>query len=417
MGSILVNGGIPLQGKVRIQGSKNAALPILAACLLVRGEVYLENCPKIADVHQMIQILKGLGCRVSWEESGLRVNTDCMDCRELPAEAVTGMRSSLCLLGALMGRTKEVVMEYPGGCVIGRRPIDIHLMALKKMGATVEEKDELLYAHAEHIRGCELELPFASVGATENIILAAVTAAGVTCIKGAAREPEVVALCRFLNGCGAQIEGIGESNLKISGVEKLSGISFRIPADRIVAGTYLFAAMITGGSVYLEQAPVDHLKSVIETAKCMRAECHETEGGLFVQGPERLTCPRYLETEVYPGFPTDLQSMFLVSCCVGMGTCTVTETIFENRFRIMNSLKRMGANARMVNAQTALVCGVEALNGKAVEAKELRGGAALVLAGLAANGLTVVSGSEYIDRGYENICRDLKELGARITRV
>lgn len=417
MGSILVNGGIPLQGKVRIQGSKNAALPILAACLLVQGDVYLENCPKIADVHRMIQILKSLGCTVLWEENGLRVNTDCMDCVEMPAEAVTGMRSSLCLLGALIGRNKEVLMEYPGGCVIGERPIDIHLSALEKMGVTFEERNSLLHAKAKQLNGCELELPFASVGATENIILAAVTASGDTCIKGAAKEPEVVALCEFLKACGAKIQGIGEADLVIRGGSLLRGVVFRIPADRIVAGTYLFATLITKGNVYLEQAPVAHMGAVIDIACSMGAECQETGDGLFVQGPDRLMCPNELETQVYPGFPTDLQSLFLVCCCVAEGSCLIRETIFENRFRITESMQHMGADVKVLDAHSVLVNGVEKIKGFSVEAKELRGGAALVLAGLAAVGNTYISGIKFIDRGYENICRDLRELGARITRV
>lgn len=417
MGSILVSGGIPLQGKVRIQGSKNAALPILAACLLVQGDVYLENCPKIADVHRMIRILKSLGCTVSWEKNGLRVNTDKMDCGKMPTEAVTGMRSSLCLLGALTGRNKEVLMEYPGGCVIGERPIDIHLNALEKMGVDFEEDDKYLHGKADRLSGCEIEFPFPSVGATENIVLAAVCAEGETCIKGAAREPEVVALCEFLKACGAEIKGMGEPEITVTGGTFLRGTAFRIPADRIVAGTYLFASLITKGNVYLEQAPVQHLRAVIDAAQKMGAECQETGEGLFVQGPEIVRCPEFLETEVYPGFPTDLQSMFLVTCCIGEGICKIKENIFENRFRIANDLKTMGADVQVLDSHTAFVRGAESLEGRIVEAKELRGGAALVLAGLTAVGRTYIFGNEYIDRGYENICRDLRELGARITRV
>lgn len=417
MGSILVNGCIPLQGKVRIQGSKNAALPILAACLLVEGDVWLENCPKIADVYRMIRILRSLGCMAVWEGRGLHINTDRMNCGELPAEAVTGMRSSLFLLGALIGRNREVFMEYPGGCVIGKRPIDIHLDALSRMGVVFEEKDGLLHARTSQPEGCEYLLPFPSVGATENMILAAVMARGVTIVRGAAREPEVVSLCEFLNACGADVEGVGTDELRIEGGLPLSGIVFRIPPDRIVAGTYLFATMITAGSVLLEQAPVKHMEEVIRVAESMGAECQETREGLFVQGPGRPVCTERISTQVYPGFPTDLQSMLLVCCCVAEGESRIWETIFENRFRIVEPLQQMGANLWMEGTQTVCVKGVERLAGQTVEARELRGGAALVLAGLTAYGDTRITGTEFIDRGYENICRDLRELGARITSV
>lgn len=417
MGSILVNGCIPLQGKVRIQGSKNAALPILAACLLVQGDIWLENCPKIADVYRMIQILKSLGCSAAWEGRGLHVNTDAMCCGRMPAEAVTGMRSSLCLLGALIGRTREALLEYPGGCVIGKRPIDIHLDALQKMGVRFEEQEHMLSAKVAEPVGCEILLPFPSVGATENIVLVAVSAGGETTVRGAAREPEVASLCEFLNSCGAGIRGVGTDVLSIEGKLPLKGTRYCIPGDRIVAGTYLFATLITAGSVLLEQAPAGHLESVLRVADCMGAECQETGEGLFVQGPERLNSPGEIITQVYPGFPTDLQSMLLASCCVAEGESRIRETIFENRFRIVEPLIRMGAKLRMMDSQTVCVKGVERLSGQAVEAKELRGGAALVLAGLAALGDTRITGTEFIDRGYENICRDFRELGARITSV
>ncbi len=417
MESILIYGGIPLQGQVRIQGSKNAALPILAATILVGGGVFLENCPKITDVFRMTEILKQLGCLVLWEKDGLHICTDSMKSTPLVGEDVRKMRSSICMLGALLSRTGEAVVDYPGGCVIGSRPIDLHIENLQKMGAMFQEEEHFLRGRAKTLKGASLRLPIASVGATENCILAACKAEGVTRIVGAAREPEVSALCEFLNHCGAKIEGIGESILCIEGQKKLMGCRFRIPADRIVAGTYLFATVGTGGSVFLKDAPVEQMEKVIQTAEKMGALCQPLSDGLFVERTGHLANPYKIETGEYPGFPTDLQSVILPLLCKGMGNTGVIENIFEDRFRILPSLKKMGAEIQQLDAHRVLVKGGKNLHGKNIEAQELRGGAGLVLAGLMADGETVLSGVEYIDRGYVNICRDFRELGARVIRV
>lgn len=417
MDSIHIKGGVALQGKVRIQGSKNAALPILAATLLTKEISYIRNCPRIADVYLMISLLGSLGCNVSWEDGGIRVDAGNVCEGEMPAEAITGMRSSLCLLGAMLGRCGEIVMEYPGGCIIGERPIDIHLAALAQMGVEFKEEQGRLYAKASGLHGADIELPLASVGATENILLAAVAARGDTVIKGAAREPEITALCEYLECCGALIEGIGTSKLTVHGGISLHGGDFRIPSDRIVAGTYLFGCIATGGTVLLEDAPAEQMEAAVQLAEQMGSKCDYTQEGIYVQSPKRPILPHCVRTAPYPEFPTDLQSMALAVMTVGEGECMIEETIFENRFRVVEPLRNMGADIEEIDSKRVLVRGVDRLIGQNVEARELRGGAALVLAGLVAEGRTKVIGCSYIYRGYENICRDLRELGARIISV
>lgn len=417
MDSIHIKGGVALQGKVRIQGSKNAALPILAATLLTKEISYIRNCPRIADVYLMISLLGSLGCNVSWEDGGIRVDAGNVCEGEMPAEAITGMRSSLCLLGAMLGRCGEIVMEYPGGCIIGERPIDIHLAALAQMGVEFKEEQGRLYAKASGLHGADIELPLASVGATENILLAAVAARGDTVIEGAAREPEITALCEYLECCGALIEGIGTSKLTVHGGVPLHGGDFRIPSDRIVAGTYLFGCIATGGTVLLEDAPAEQMEAAVQLAEQMGSKCDYTQEGIYIQSPKRPILPQCVRTVPYPGFPTDLQSMALAVMTVGEGECLIEETIFENRFRVVEPLRNMGADIEEIDSKRVLVRGVDRLIGQNVEARELRGGAALVLAGLVAEGRTKVTGCSYIYRGYENICRDLRELGARIISV
>ncbi len=426
-----IHGGIPLQGKVRIQGSKNAALPILAAALLTEDISEIRNCPQISDVQSMVSILGSLGCRVRRVGDGYLVDSAQAGACDMSGEAITGMRSSLCLLGAMLGRFGEVEMAYPGGCVIGRRPIDLHLKALQKMGVTFREEDGKLIGTVEELRGAEISLSVSSVGATENILLAAVCAEGDTTITGAAKEPEVEALCRYLVACGARIEGVGTSILVVRGGEPLHGAEFTVPADRIVAGTYLFACVGCGGSVLLENAPCGELQAVVHAAELMGAKCqmdcvgengvygadYGHESGIYVQGPDRPKAVAKLCTAVYPGFPTDLQSMALAVLTRAEGKSCVEESIFENRFRVVEPLQSMGADVVLYTPNIALVRGVKTLRGAKVEARELRGGAALVLAGLMAEGESEITGCGYIERGYENIGKDLRDLGARIVGV
>ena len=425
MKGIRMQGGIPLQGKVRIQGSKNAALPILAATLLTNEVSYIQNCPRIADVHRFVSLLRELGCMVHWQEEGIRVQpgkTEGSTCertevRRMRGEAITGMRSSLCLLGAMLGRCGRVTMEHPGGCVIGERPIDLHIKALEQMGVTFREESGLLAAQTKGLHGAEITLDFPSVGATENILLAAVAAEGDTRITGAAREPEVTALCEFLAACGADIEGTGSSVLCIRGGNRLHGVKYSVPADRIVAGTYLFACVGCSGSVLLTGAPWEQMEAVTVMAERMGAQCVAASEGMFVQGPERPNAIKLLRTGPYPGFPTDLQSAAMAVLTGADGVSCIEETIFENRFRIVEPLRQMGAQIHMEDGRHAVITGVETLRGGQMEACELRGGAALILAGLMAEGESFVTGQHFIERGYENICRDFRDLGARIISV
>lgn len=417
MDSIHIWGGVALQGEVCIQGSKNATLPILAATLLTGECSYIKNCPRISDVYAMASLLRSLGCTVIWQENGLLVDSSKVRRGEMCSEAVRGMRSSLCLLGAMLGRCSEVVMEHPGGCVIGSRPIDLHIAALEQMGVEFREEAGMLKASADRLHGAEIKLPKPSVGATENIILAGVMAEGDTVLEGAAMEPEIAALCRYLEHCGACIEGIGSNRLVIRGGRTLYGTDFEVPADRIVAGTYLLACIGTGGSIFLERAPGDELEAVINLAERMGGKLYFSEKGIYVQGPDRPKSVELIKTAVYPGFPTDLQSVALAVETMGEGDTIIEEKIFENRFRIVEELRKMGACIEQLDETKVLVRGVPALHGAETEAKELRGGAALAVAGLMAQGKTGISGCLYIYRGYENICRDFRELGARVISV
>ena len=418
MDSICVNGGVCLQGKVKVQGSKNASLPILAATLLTHGENVFYNCPKITDVFQMKQLLKSIGCNIRERSECICINADKVCPGRMPTEAVQGMRSSVCMLGALLSRCGEVSMEYPGGCVIGARPIDLHLKALEKLGAVFRVENGCIHGRVPSgFRGTEVLFPKVSVGATENVILAAVLAQGETRVYGAAKEPEVADLCKYLVQCGARIKGIGTNVLIIEGVQELKGCCMRMTPDRIVAGTYLFAVLAAGGSAFLEEAPCHQLQAVLDVARRMGAICQESPDGLYVQAPEELMPIGYLCTGEYPEFPTDLQSMAAVAALGANGKSIIEETIFENRFHIVEPLRSMGADVQILDSKRLLINGGHRLRGMDVEAKELRGGAAMVLAGLMAGGTTCITGCEYIRRGYENIGKDLRELGARVVSV
>ncbi len=408
--TIYVTGGNTLKGETKIQGSKNASLPVLAATLLVKGCSVIRNCPRIADVCHMENLLRSLGCQISWCGNTITVNAaQIRDCC-MSGESVTRMRSSVMLLGPLLGRLGETEMDYPGGCVIGRRPIDLHLWALRQMGVEIREGEHGFRAEAVSLRGAEVRLPFPSVGATENILLAAVLAEGVTVLDNAAREPEISVLCDFLSAAGARIEGGGSSRIVVHGVRQLQECRFRIPSDRIVAGTYLIAALAAGGSIFLEEAPWKEMESLLTAAQGMGCGLTATAEGLGVDVFHRMKACPYLQTRVYDGFPTDLQSPMMAALTVARGDSVIEENIFENRFRIVEDLKRMGAEIE-VRGSRARVHGVERLKAAEVTAGELRGGAALVVAGLAAEGRTVIRNRHFVERGYENICRDLRNLG------
>lgn len=413
--SIVIKGGIRLKGTVKIQGSKNASLPIMAATLLTIQECVLQNCPRISDIYHMLEILELLGAKVQWQKRGLVIcNPQTVLC-DLSGPQVRTMRSSMFLLGALLARSGKVCMNYPGGCVIGSRPMNIHLEALEQMGARFLYKEEKLCAEVPGgFHGSDITLPFPSVGATENIILAGVLAKGRTRVFGGAKEPEIVSLCEFLTACGAKITGAGTDLLSIEGVESLHGCSFCLPTDRIVAGTYAYAVAATGGEAFLERAPIGHMEAPLTILEKMGAELQRTMDGLYVQGPERIHGIGYLKTKVYPGFPTDLQSIALASLMTATEMTVIEEGIFDNRFAVAKELEKMGGRPLLLDKTVACIDPVQSLYGTGVEAKDLRGGAALVLAGLMASGETRVYGVDYIERGYENICRDIRELGGVI---
>ncbi len=424
-----MEGKKPLDGRIRIQGSKNAALPILAACMLIPGKCVLRGCPDITDIECMFNLLKSTGAAVNIVSAGAEaVEIDTRSVREhrLPERYVSAMRSSVIMMGAMLGRLGEVCVNYPGGCVIGDRPIDLHLYGLEKLGAQIWIEGNHIHAYADELRGAVIDFAFPSVGATQNVILAAVTAQGTTVIKNAAKEPEIIELCRFLNTAGARIDYAGTllktGRIVIQGVElsRLRGIEYDVISDRIVAGTYLFAALAAGGEVALENVPIRQLDSICDTIRGMGAaltvDADRNEMTIDACDRDRIVNVPYIETEVYPDFPTDLQSPLLVAACMARGRLAVREKIFSSRFRIVEELRRMGADIE-VKGDTALVTGGRELEGRTVIARELRGGAALVIAGLCASGITTVADSGYIRRGYQDIVGDFTALGARISYI
>ena len=410
---IQIKGGTSLHGEVAIQGSKNAALPIMAACLLVRGVTVLKNCPAISDVFCMCSLLQSVGAKTEWDRDALRIDASHITSCRLPEELVTKMRSSVILAGAMLGRCGEVCLHTPGGCVIGDRPIDWHVRALEQMGAVFEEEGRLMTARAQGLRGGRIVLPFPSVGATENVILAAALAKGRTDICGCAMEPEILALCAFLNGAGARIVLPERGHIRVSGVNALRESEYRVEPDRIVAGTCLIGVLAAGGRAFLRNAPAGQLESVTALAGKMGARLVKTGEGLYVERRGRLCAPGFVETGVYPAFPTDLQSPLLAALCQAQGQSCVAERIFNGRFAVASELNRMGASIAVDGCCARMEGGCRLL-GQDVTARELRGGAALVLAGICAEGTTRVYGRQYIDRGYEDIVRDFRCLGADI---
>ncbi len=405
-----IEGGSPLRGEVRIQGSKNAALPILSAAILHHGTTVLKNCPKIIDVLYMLEILKDFGCKVHWEEDALVIDASNLNDCQVAECYGRQMRSSIMLLGSLLGRMGSAFVSYPGGCVIGARPIDIHLSALKDLGAVLVEEPAGLRAVCEQPVGTRVCLPFPSVGATENVVLLAVFAKGVTILENAAREPEIGELCRFLNSMGARIQGAGTRKILIEGVRELHDTEFTIMPDRIVAGTYMLLTAVAGGEVLLREVPVEQLDSVQMILSDMGVLQEVRKNELRLQSTGRPNRLEEVCTRPYPGFPTDLQSPLLSALSLARGKSVIRETIFEERFKIVEELRRMGADIS-VEGQKAIIQGVEELHGAELTARELRGGAALVIAAAAARGTSRVYQYHYIARGYENIIKDLQSMG------
>ena len=412
MSCYIIEGGRKLEGTIKVSGSKNAALPIIAATILSGGITRLYNVPNIHDTQVTLKILRYFGCKVSKNNDKIEINSKKINKKEIPENLMREMRSTVIIAGALLGRFKEVTFSYPGGCDIGSRPIDLHLKAFKKLGINIDEEYGFIKCKCDKIIGANIDLDFPSVGATENIILAAVLAQGNTIITNAAKEPEIVDLANMLDKMGAKIKGAGTNRIEIQGVEKLKNISYRIIADRIEAGTLLCAGAITGGNVKVTNMNPEHITAIL--SKLEETGCKLEIGKNFVrlEAPKRLK-PVEIKTMPYPGFPTDMQSIFGSILCTAKGTSIITENIFENRFKYISELNRMGAKAKY-EGKAAIITGTRRLNGANVNSTDLRGGAALVLAGLSAKGKTRVDNIHYILRGYEKLDNKLKKLGAKI---
>lgn len=414
---IIIQGGRRLEGEITVQGSKNSVLPILAATVLCKGECTLFNCPCITDCDSSCRILSGLGCKCRREMSCVSVCGDRLSGTSIPSPLMREMRSSIIFLGAVLGRTGHCRLSFPGGCQIGTRPIDFHIGAFRKMGAEITENHGYLECAAPRgLHGEKITFPISSVGATENVMLAAVLADGVTEIHNAAREPEIQSLADFLRACGAKIKGDGESTVYIEGVRELSGAEYTVPADRIAAATYMCCAAVTRGELVLSSLDGCELGMIVPVLEQIGCSVYSFgNGSVYINAKRPLKAPSTIRTTPHPGFPTDAQPPFMALCSTLSGTSVFVETVFENRYRHVSELTRLGAKIN-VEGRVALVEGVPTLSGAELEATDLRGCAALVTAGLFADGVTKISNYEYIDRGYEQIEKNLRSVGADIRR-
>ncbi|NCA92802.1 UDP-N-acetylglucosamine 1-carboxyvinyltransferase [bacterium] len=416
MGKFIINGGNKLYGEVKIQSAKNAVLPLFAAALLTEEEIIIKNVPDLIDVDNMIKIICNIGAVVKKEEHTVSIKAQDITSHNIPNSLAKELRSSIFLLGAVLSRKKHAKVAFPGGCDIGMRPIDIHIKGLRDLNVKIEEKAGYIFCDATKLICGEINLDYPSVGATENVMLAAVMANGRTIIHNAACEPEIVDLQNFLNKMGAKIYGAGSSVVVIEGVKKLHGITYEAMPDRIVAGTYLLATAICGGEVLLKNAKMEDIRSLC--AKLSKSSCHieHFNDNILIKAETRPTSVVSVTTQPYPGFPTDLQAPMMTLQSVSEGICVITENIFENRFRHVSELRKMGADI-MINNRTAVIKGVPRLTAAEVNAQDLRGGAALVLAGLNAKGTTIINDIYHIDRGYQSIEKVFTKLGADIIRV
>jgi UDP-N-acetylglucosamine 1-carboxyvinyltransferase len=415
MNSLQVTGGARLEGHARVVGAKNSVLKVMAAALLAEGTSRLSNVPDILDVPIMSEVLRGLGAEVSGSAPDIAISVPAELGHEAAYEHVRRIRTSICVLGPLLARTGKARVGMPGGDAIGSRQLDLHVAGLERLGASFRNEHGYLIAEASGLTGAHVWLDFPSVGATENILMAAVLAKGITVIDNAAREPEIVDLCAMLSSMGAHVSGAGSSTLEIEGVESLLPVAHEVVPDRIVAGTWAFAAAMTCGDITIRGAVPAHLELALDKLVQAGAEVSEVPGGMRVRATDR---PRAVDvvTLPYPGFPTDLQPMAIALNSVADGVAFVTENIFEGRFMFIDELARLGADVR-TDGHHAIVRGRERLSGAPVRATDIRAGAALVLAGLVAEGVTSVADSDHIDRGYASFVETLCDLGAEVTRV
>ena len=416
MDKFIIDGGEKLYGKVRVHSAKNTVLPLLAASVLTDEQVKIRGVPAINDVENMLHILSEVGCVIKRQKDCAVIDSSNAVSHEIPTRLTKELRSSVFMLGSVLTRFRRAKISYPGGCDIGLRPIDLHLSGLKKLGVEIVEKDGYIHCSAERLQGAEILLDFPSVGATENIILAAVKAAGITVIRNAAKEPEISDLQRFLNAMGAKVRGAGGGTIVVEGVERLHGVDYTPIGDRIEAGTYLIAAASCGGEMEIEGVPAENIAALLHKLRENGCKIHTKNDKIELYSDGKLKSVNLVETMPFPGFPTDLQAQYSALSATAKGATLVVENLFETRYRYAAELKRMGADIT-VRGRAAFIRGVEKLHGASVTAGDLRGGAALVVAALRAEGQSSVMDLSHIDRGYAEFEGTLRNLGAKIKRV
>ena len=416
MDKFIIDGGEKLYGKVRVHSAKNTVLPLRAASVLTDEQVKIHGVPAINDVENMLHILSEVGCVIKRQKDCAVIDSSNAVSHEIPTRLTKELRSSVFMLGSVLTRFRRAKISYPGGCDIGLRPIDLHLSGLKKLGVEIVEKDGYIHCSAERLQGAEILLDFPSVGATENIILAAVKAAGITVIRNAAKEPEISDLQRFLNAMGAKVRGAGGGTIVVEGVERLHGVDYTPIGDRIEAGTYLIAAASCGGEMEIEGVPAENIAALLHKLRENGCKIHTKNDKIELYSDGKLKSVNLVETMPFPGFPTDLQAQYSALSATAKGATLVVENLFETRYRYAAELKRMGADIT-VRGRAAFIRGVEKLHGASVTAGDLRGGAALVVAALRAEGQSSVMDLSHIDRGYAEFEGTLRNLGAKIKRV
>ncbi len=411
----IVNGGKTLSGRVRVHGAKNAVLPIMAASVLAGDKCRIFDCPELSDVRNTMHILTELGCDTTLGDGVLEIDSSSMNSWEISEELMREMRSSIIFLGALVSKMGRARLCAPGGCELGNRPIDLHLKALKQLGVEIREENGFIEAVSDHMHSADIHLSFPSVGATENVILASVCLRGETTISNAAKEPEIADMCEFLNKMGADIEGAGTEFIRINGVAHLHGASHKVMPDRIVAATLMCSAMTTKSEIELLNVRNAHLGAIVSVLRDCGAKIEFFRDKMYIRAPEKIKSADMIKTQVYPGFPTDAQSPVMAMLCFSQGTSVIVENIFDSRYKIIPELSKMGADI-LQDGRVAVVKG-GVLYGAHVKAMDLRGGAALTIAALGADGQSEISGVHYIERGYVELHSMLREIGADIIKT
>lgn len=417
MSKYIVNGGNKIEGRLSIRGAKNSVLPIMAASILNENISIIHNVPYISDVKFMIKILESVGCRVKYEDGTLTIDSTVISSGEIDEKYVTKMRSSIIIMGAMIGRLDYVKINHPGGCAIGSRPIDLHLKAIKQLGIEIKEESGVLYCTKEDYKGSSINFEYPSVGATENAMLAAVKAKGTTKIYNPAREPEIEDLQDFLNSMGAKVTGAGTNYIEIEGVEKLGRAEHTVIPDRIAIGTYMTASAMTSGTLEVDKVVIPHMEAINDKLRMAGCEIEYIGDGLVLKSPKTIQAIDLVRTSPHPGFPTDMQAQMTALMSISNGTSLFYETIFENRFMHCEGLNKMGANIKYITEKICMVKGVKEFMGTKVKSPDLRGGASLILAALAAKGQSEITDIYHVERGYESIETVIKSLGGDIRKV